>query len=53
MGTGDGEGGHDEEGSTEDFQHSETTQCTLTGDTRLYTLVQPTEVPRTQRQTAD
>lgn len=36
MGTGDGEGGHDEEGNTGDFQHSETMQCTLTGDTCLY-----------------
>lgn len=50
---GDGERRPDAEGSTEDFQHSETRRCTLTGDTCFDTLVQPTEAPRTPRQTTD
>lgn len=52
-GMGDGEGRPNAEGSTEDFQHSETRRCTLTGDTCFDTLVQPTEAPRTLRQTTD
>lgn len=40
MGMVDGEGGHDEQGSTKDFQHSETMLYTVTVDTCLYTFVQ-------------